>query len=275
MKAVSVIIPTYNRAALLKKAIDSVLGQTCRDFELIVVDDGSSDDTKAIVSGYKGRLRYVFQDNRGPSAARNRGIREAQANFIAFLDSDDWWRSDKLAIQLRAMQEHKDYLISHTQEIWYRHGELLNQKKKHAKSGGDIFKQSLALCAVSMSTAMVNRKLFDAVGVFDETLPCCEDYDFWLRVSARYQFFLVDEPLTLKDGGRPDQVSSRFARRMDQHRIYSMRKLLEGNGVRREQRCLLIEELGRRCSIYGQGCIKYGRNEEGEQYLRLAQEYRK
>lgn len=273
MKNISVIIPTYNRAFFLKKAIDSVLFQTYQDFELIVVDDGSNDGTGNIISQYKDEIKYIYQENKGPASARNRGIEEAQGNFIAFLDSDDRWRSDKLEIQFKAMQDNPDCLISHTQEIWYKNGKVLNQKEKHKKYSGFIFDRCIKMCAVGMSTMMVRRGIFKEVGLFDDSLPCCEDYDFWLRVSTKFPFLLIDEPLTLKDGGRLDQVSFIYAQGMDRFRIYSIKKLLEENVLSKEERRMAIEELKRKCKIYGEGCIKHAKKEEGESYLKLVSKF--
>ena len=125
-----------------------------------------------------------------------------------------------------------------------------------------------------MSTAMIRRELFDKVGLFDEGLPCCEDYDFWLRVSAKFPFLLVDKPLTLKDGGRPDQVSSQYAQGMDKFRISSIKRLLDEDRLNGQQRKLAIEELEKKCQVYGEGCIKHGRREEGDFYLRIVGELR-
>jgi len=245
---ISIIIPTYNRTALLKKAIDSVLSQAYQDFELIVIDDVSQE---------------------GPAAARNRGIKKSTRPFIAFLDSDDWWDKDKLSVQLKEMQENPIYLVSHTQEIWYKDGRLLNQKKKHRKFHGYIFDKCLPLCVVSMSTAMIRRELFDRIGLFDESMACCEDYDFWLRTSVNHKFLLIDKSLTLKDGGRPDQVSSIYATGIDKFRIQSILKLLRSNDLTSGQRELATNELHKKCRIYGNGCLKHGRKEEGRYYLSL------
>ena len=266
---VSIIIPTYNRAGLLAKAINSVLFQTYRHFELIVVDDGSEDNTAEAVAAYGSDLVYIRQKNQGPAAARNTGIKAARYDLIAFLDSDDWFDRKKLADQLAFMERHPEYLISHTQEVWYRRGKLLNQKKKHTKSHGFIFAQSLKLCAVSMSTVIARRQLFEHVGFFDEELPCCEDYDFWLRVSIEHPFLLIDSPLTYKDGGRPDQVSHIYRIGMDKYRIKSIQKILNTN-LTNEQRRLAVQEFVNKCTIYGDGCIKYGRPDEGAKYHNLA-----
>ena len=126
---ISVIIPTFNRASLLKKAIESVLSQTYKDFELIVIDDGSSDETPSLISSYASSIKYIKQNNKGPAGARNVGIKNSSGEFVAFLDSDDWWDKEKLQIQIDKMRKNPKYLISHTKEVWYRNGRLLNQKK--------------------------------------------------------------------------------------------------------------------------------------------------
>ncbi|MCJ7602583.1 MAG: glycosyltransferase [Desulfobulbaceae bacterium] len=267
---ISVIIPTYNRREFLARAIDSVLNQSCRDFELIVVDDGSTDDTARCVAAYGEQVRSIHQENRGPAAARNTGIRAAEGELIAFLDSDDRFAPEKLAVQQAAMDARPEYLISHTDEIWYRRGKLLNQKKKHFRPHGFIFGECLKLCVVGMSTVMLRRELFERIGYFDEELPCCEDYDLWLRASGLFPFLKVDRPLTIKDGGRPDQVSVRYRAGMDKFRIQSILKVLGQQGLSDEQRILAGQELVRKCGIYGSGCVKHGRPEEGRYYAELA-----
>ena len=267
--AVSVIIPAYNRSRFLEKAVESVLDQRFSDYELIIVDDGSTDDTASVVKKYGNSIRYIRQENRGPSAARNRGIEASRGNLVAFLDSDDWWHRDKLSVQTAAMNSAPKFFISHTEEIWYRGGKLLNPKKKHRKLSGEIFQKSLKICMVSMSTVMVRRYLFDLVGLFDEDLPCCEDYDFWLRVAVSHRFLLIDRPLTYKEGGRNDQVSVIYRVGMDRFRIKSLVNLLRDSCLQREQEELAVAELKRKCRIYGNGCIKHGRREEGAYYLAL------
>jgi len=268
-KFVSIIIPTYNRGYCLQKAIDSVLSQTYHNFELIVVDDGSEDNTDKLVKNYGSDIVYIRQKNKGPAAARNRGVQAARYDLLAFLDSDDWFAENKLEVQLGAMLEKPAYLISHTQEIWYRNGRVLNQKTRHKKNSGDIFCQSLEICAVGMSTVMLHRKIFEHYGLFDEGYPCCEDYEFWLRVSAEQEFLLVDQPLTLKDGGRDDQVSSLYRVGMDKYRIQAIMKMLASGMLTEEQKEAAVAELRRKCTIYGTGCLKHGRVEEGRHYLNL------
>ncbi len=267
---VSVIIPTYNRERFVTKAVDSIFKQTYRKFEVIVVDDGSTDNTQELLAGYGEDIVCVRQKNRGPAAARNTGIKTARHDLIAFLDSDDWFDEKKLEIQTRAMGREPCFLISHTQEIWYRQGRLLNQKKKHHKSSGNIFARCLELCAVGMSTIMVRKELFDRIGLFDENFRCCEDYDLWLRASIGHKFLLIDRALTYKQGGREDQVSFCYRTGMDRFRIKSILKILESGEPNPDQTRLAKKELVKKCLIYGNGCIKHGRAEEGAYFLRIA-----
>ncbi len=275
---ISVIIPTWNRVGFLEKAIGSVLAQTRPCDELIVVDDGSSDGTADLVrtmAAIAGReIRYIFQENRGAAAARNRGIAAASGELLCFLDSDDWWDPAKLEVQEQCMQEHPGILISHTRETWFRGGRRVNQKKKHDPPGGRIFSRCLAMCVVGMSTVMARAEFFQVHGLFDESLVCCEDYDLWLRAAVHEEFLLVDRPLTFKDGGRPDQLSSRHRMGMDTFRIRSICRLLEQASLTPRQRDLALAELERKCEIYGRGCIRHGRREEGEAYLSLPERYR-
>jgi glycosyltransferase involved in cell wall biosynthesis len=274
---ISAIIPTYNRAAYLERAVGSVLAQRSPCGELIVIDDGSSDDTVALVerlaAGAAVPIRLVRQRNRGAAAARNAGIRAARGSLLAFLDSDDWWLPDKLAVQTAAMATRPEVLIAQTREIWFRRGQRVNQKKKHDPPDGDIFAASLAMCVVGMSTVMARAELFDRYGLFDESLPCCEDYDLWLRVGCREPFLLVPQALTGKEGGRPDQLSVIHRLGMDVFRIRSLCTLLDSDVLDPGQRHRAVAELARKCRIYGQGCIKHGRSEEGSRYLALAGPY--
>jgi glycosyltransferase involved in cell wall biosynthesis len=275
---VSVVIPTYNRALLLSRAIDSVFRQTLQCSELIVVDDGSTDNTYELLkiksSQKKIPIRVFTLENKGPGAARNFGVARAQNSLIAFLDSDDHWVKRKLEIQYRFLVGNPDYLISHTREKWLRRGVHLNQKKIHIPRQGEIFEHCLQLCAVGMSTVMMRKELFDRVGFFDETLPCCEDYDLWLRISCRYPFLLVDEPLTVKEGGREDQLSFQYRLGMDRMRIYGLRKLLDSDQLTESQHKATLQEFEKKVTIFGKGCIKHQKLEIGRHYLELISIYR-
>jgi hypothetical protein len=193
--------------------------------------------------------------------------------LIAFLDSDDHWRKDKLALQRDAMIAHPEYLISHTKEQWWRRGVHLNQKKKHLPRHGIIFDHCLQLCAVGMSTVMARKELFMEIGLFSADFPCCEDYDLWLRVSCRYPFLLINEPLTSKEGGRMDQVSCHYQVGMDKFRIQAIIRLLESGSLTGEQRDIALQALHQKCLIYGAGCVKHGKNSEGHDYLHVYKKY--
>ncbi|MDM8525768.1 glycosyltransferase [Desulfococcaceae bacterium HSG8] len=267
---ISVIIPTFNRGWIIQEAIDSVLSQTFRDFELIVVDDGSTDHTQDILGVYQEDIIIIRQDNRGVSAARNRGIASASGRLIAFLDSDDLWLPNKLSAQVEFFNSNPDALICQTEEIWIRNGLRVNPRKKHKKRSGMIFEPSLSLCLVSPSAVMIKPGLLDEIGDFDENLPACEDYDLWLRVSCRYPIFLIDTPLIIKRGGHEDQLSR--AAGLDRFRIQSVRKVIESGVLSEDQHEAAVKILGEKCRIYAGGCLKRGREEEAMYYIGIAEE---
>ena len=269
MATVSVVIPTQNRALFLKEAIDSVLDQDFEDFELIVIDDGSTDATHELLKSYP-QVCVVTQDHRGVSAARNAGIAKATGPFLAFLDSDDLWLPEKLMAQIAFFNRHPHAFICQTEETWIRNGVRVNPKARHNKPSGMIFERSLELCLVSPSAVMMRRSLFDEVGWFDETLPACEDYDLWLRIACRFPIYLIDTPLVIKRGGHKDQLSRQPG--LDRYRIYALVKILEAppkGGLSAMQREAAIETLSNKCAIYAQGCLKRGRIDEAHEYSTL------
>ncbi|MDX2446184.1 MAG: glycosyltransferase [Desulfobacterales bacterium] len=264
---VSVVIPTHNRGWVLKEAIESVLAQTFESFELIVVDDGSPDNTRALLDGYED-LVVLEQTNKGVSAARNRGIALAQGELIAFLDSDDLWLPEKLFAQVTFFQENPDALICQTQETWIRNGQRIYPKSRHMKQSGLFFERSLELCLVSPSAVMIKKRLFETVGMFDEDLPACEDYDLWLRINATIPIFLIDEALVIKRGGHADQLSSNAG--LDKYRIQSIKKLLDSGTLSHDQQEAALSVMQNKCQIYASGCRKRGKLEEMAYYLGLA-----
>lgn len=268
---VSVIIPTYNRGWVIKEAIDSVLAQDYTEFELIVVDDGSTDHTSDVLDSYRNDIKVLSQKNKGVSAARNRGIAEASGKFIAFLDSDDLWLSQKLSVQIEFFNQTPDALICQTEEVWVRNGLRVNPRKRHKKPSGMIFKPSLELCLVSPSAVMIQRNLLDRVGEFDENLPACEDYDLWLRISCRFPVHLIDAPLIIKRGGHDDQLSSRAG--LDKFRIKAIEKIIKSGLLSNDQHRAAVNTLKKKCAIYSAGCRKRGREEEAKYYKKLAETY--
>lgn len=267
---VSVIIPTYNRGWIIKESIDSVFSQTFNAYELIVVDDGSDDNTSEILDSYGNKLRIIRQANQGVSAARNRGIIASSGEFIALLDSDDLWLPEKLDRQMSFFRNNPDAVICQTQEIWMRNGKRVNPCKHHKKLSGMIFEPSLTLCLVSPSAVMFKRELMDMVGFFDESFPACEDYDLWLRVSLAYPVYLIDEALIIKRGGHSDQLSRNPM--LDKYRIKAIKKLLNQDILISEQRKAAVAKLKEKCLIYATGCKKRGRHQEADEYIRLADE---
>jgi glycosyltransferase involved in cell wall biosynthesis len=268
---VSVIIPVFNRSTLVREAVDSVLNQTFNDFELIVVDDGSTDGIHTVLQRYGDKLIYIKQDNKGVSAARNRGIAQAKGEFLAFLDSDDLWMPEKLSVQVEFFRKNQEYMICQTEEIWIRNGKRVNPKKRHKKPSGMIFEPSLSLCLVSPSAVMIKKELFQEVGLFDETFPACEDYDLWLRISYKHFVYLIDRPLIVKRGGHDDQLSKSPA--LDKYRIQSIKKLIESNVLAEDQLAAAKDKLVEKCMIFSNGCIKRNRRDEAVYYQELAESY--
>lgn len=235
-----------------------------------MVDDGSTDGTDALLEKNKG-LVIIHQENRGVSAARNRGVAASKGGLIAFLDSDDLWLPEKLSVQVAFFLENKDAEICQTQEIWIRSGKRINPKVRHLKESGNFFKRSLGLCLVSPSAVMIQKKLFERVGLFDETLPACEDYDIWLRIGAVYPIFLIDQPLTVKRGGHADQLSA--ASGLDKYRIQSLKKIIESGILDSEQQSATIEMLRKKAKLYASGCRKRGKLDEMAYYVNLSEKY--
>ncbi|MFT5657535.1 MAG: glycosyltransferase involved in cell wall biosynthesis [Gammaproteobacteria bacterium] len=223
---ISVVIPSYNRLDSLKRAIQSVLAQDSAVDEVIIVDDGSTDDTALYVSQHFPQLRLVSQANRGVSAARNAGIKLAQYDWIALLDSDDSWHPDKLSNIRKAQAQHPAIELFHSDEIWIRDGVRVNAMNKHKKTGGHIFMRCLPLCVISPSAVVLKRSLIASVGYFDESLPACEDYDLWLKICHQHPVHFIDQPLITKYGGHADQLSTQYWG-MDRFRIRALWHIIQ------------------------------------------------
>jgi len=242
---ISVVIPTYNRRQTIGRSIDSVLNQTLFPSEIIVVDDGSTDGTSDYIQSNFPSIKLLSQPNKGVSAARNMGIKSADANWIALLDSDDEWFSQKLEKQVLALSQNPDVKFCHTEEIWFRNGVHVNQMKKHQKYGGHIFGKCLDICRISPSSVLFHQSLLDDVGYFDKDLKVCEDYDLWLRITAKYPVLYIDEPLLKKYGGHEDQLS-KVKDGIESHRIKVLEKLIMQkftSGQKNAMLKMLIEKL--------------------------------
>ena len=272
---VSVVIPTYNRRVMVREAIDSVLAQTAAGFELIVVDDGSSDgtaeDLAQLGAEHAKTVRTEHTASRGPAAARNRGVAIASAPLVAFLDSDDLWAPEKLARHLEFMRENPGCAISQTDEIWIRNGRRVNPGMRHRKRGGDFFIESLRTCLVSPSAVLMRKELFDSIGGFDEDLSAAEDYDLWLRIQVEHETGLLDEALVTRRGGHPDQLSATTPA-IDRFRILALTKLLGGDSLSPERRSATTQVLIEKCRIYAAGLMRRGKIDAARRYERIAEQ---
>jgi glycosyltransferase involved in cell wall biosynthesis len=270
--AMAVVIPTYNRSRRLRRALASVMAQTRPPDEVVVVDDGSTEDTTGWIRDEFPLVVYIRQKHEGVSAARNRGVMECRSEWIAFLDSDDEWRPEKLERQARALANNPDYHLCHSNETWIRNGRRVNEGKRHAKSGGRIFRRCLPLCVISPSAAVVRRSLLEEMGGFDESLPVCEDYDLWLRICARHPVLFLEEPLIVKHGGHADQLSRRHWG-MDRYRIRAIEKVLSEGLLDPGDRRAAVHVLREKTAVYLRGARKRGKSDEVARYEAMLEKY--
>jgi glycosyltransferase involved in cell wall biosynthesis len=196
MTRFSVIIPVYNRACVVARAVESVLSQTCQDFEIVVVNDGSTDDTEGVLQPYRDRIHYIRQSNRGSAAARNHGIQECRGQYIAFLDSDDRWYPEKLARIQEAILAHSDagLLYSDYRSVTPKGRLVRVERCRHVV--GNAYGGLLLHCFVLTSTVVCKRECFDTVGFFHEPLRRVQDWDMWIRIARKYSFVHVPALLT-------------------------------------------------------------------------------
>ncbi|MCK4645474.1 MAG: glycosyltransferase [Candidatus Aminicenantes bacterium] len=275
---ISVIIPTYNRASFLKEAIQSVLNQDyfVRDasvpFEFLVIDDGSTDNTEEIVKSFRGKVKYHFKEHGGVSAARNLGLKLARGEYIAFLDSDDLWKEEKISIQMNFLSTFSKARICYTEEIWIRRGVFVNPKKIHRKYSGWIFDRVLPLCLLSLSSALFRKDVFEKIGKFDEELPACEDYDFGIRLAQKYPIYLLPKPLIIKRGGHSDQLSGKYWG-MDRFRIKALEKAIH-LPLTPHQEKLVRQEIVKKCRILVQGFKKRKKISEAQKYSLILDKYK-
>ncbi len=268
MPRTTVVIPSFERPLELKTAVLSVLAQTDRDFELVIVFDGPQAESEGALGSCQSdpRLSVVTQAHAGVSAARNLGIRRARGEWIAFLDDDDLWHPTKLARQL-SWTTAQGYLASQCEEIWIRRGRRVNPMQKHEKPSGWIFPHCVDLCAISPSAALLHRSVFDAIGCFDPDLPACEDYDLWLRLALYYPVGCLRESLITKFGGHASQLSARHPA-MDRFRVRALEKILEDPELEKfpHWRQKALQGLRDRCKLLAHGAQKRGLAEEYADY---------
>ncbi|MAX08173.1 MAG: glycosyl transferase [Gammaproteobacteria bacterium] len=272
-ESISVIIPTYNRAYCLSRAIDSVLAQSHPVEKICVIDDGSTDDTQQLLQSNYPQIHYIRQENKGVSAARNKGIRKIKSQWIAFLDSDDEWLPQKIEKQLFELTRQPMYKLIHCDEVWIRNGVRVNAMNKHKKSGGDIFESCLPLCVISPSASIIQRELLLEVGLFNESLPACEDYDLWLRICSSHPVLYVNEKLLRKYGGHEDQLSRQHWG-MDRFRVDALDRIIREGVLQSDQAKAAREILINKCQILINGADKRGNQALVDKYQALLSMYR-
>ena len=266
---IDVIIPTFNRASVLPRAIASVIEQSFQNFQLYIIDDGSTDETRSVVEKYlqNKKVHYLHQTNQGVSSARNLGIKNSSSEWICFLDSDDEWLPQKLAIQNAFSEVNPQFNFIHSNEIWIRNGIRVNAKAKFDKGPHDLFKRSLELCLISPSTVMLKRELIHKHNYFDESFEVCEDYDLWLKILVTEDIGFISENLIKKYGGHEDQLSTKHPA-MDFWRVRSMIKLFSTleHGRKREQ---LQKEIEKKSLLLMRGFEKHQQYEKKNELLNL------
>ena len=272
-ESISVIIPTYNRAYCLSRAIDSVLAQSHPVEKICVIDDGSTDDTQQLLQSNYPQIHYIRQENKGVSAARNKGIRKIKSQWIAFLDSDDEWLPQKIEKQLFELTRQPMYKLIHCDEVWIRNGVRVNAMNKHKKSGGDISESCLPLCVISPSASIIQRELLLEVGLFNESLPACEDYDLWLRICSSHPVLYVNEKLLRKYGGHEDQLSRQHWG-MDRFRVDALDRIIREGVLQSDQAKAAREILINKCQILINGADKRGNQALVDKYQALLSMYR-
>ena len=252
---ISVIIPTFNRKKTIGRAIQSVKNQSLSPFEILIIDDGSKDGTEEWVKEKFQNIKYIYQNNQGVSSARNIGIENAYGDWVAFLDSDDEWLPNKLNEQVKAIGLNPEMKFFHTNEIWIRNGIRVNQMKKHKKYGGYIFEKCLDICRVSPSSVLIQKAVFNDIGIFDESLSVCEDYDLWLRITSKYPVVFLDIPLIYKYGGHADQLS-KVNDGIESYRIQSLEKIIKSVSLSNEQKVMAVNALINKMKIFSKGLEK-------------------
>lgn len=269
---VSAVIPTHNRLHLLRRALYSVQAQTLPPLETIVIDDGSTDRSHESLATEFPNVQWIRQSNHGVSHARNQGIKHAKGEWIALLDSDDAWHPSKLEEQNQFLQQNLGLLFCHTDEAWMRRGKSVSHPAYLNKSNQDIFLKSLARCIICPSSVVLHRKIFKALGHFDEELPVCEDYDLWLRILLQFKTGYLNQKLVTKYGGHSDQLSTSHWG-MDRFRVQSLENLLTQSKLEREFVPLILKTLIQKLEILCKGFTKRGKFLEAEKLTRSIKIY--
>ena len=273
----SVIIPTFNRADIIGRAIGSVIRQDFKDFDLWVIDDGSIDHTYEIIEQlklkYQKEINYLKIKNQGVSAARNYGVSNCQGKWIAFLDSDDEWKPNKLSLQASFITRHPHINLVHGEEIWMKDNLRINPKKKHQKCGGRIFLKCLPLCLISPSAVTLNRELFEQMEGFDRDFPVCEDYDLWLKITSLFDVGFIEEPIVIKYGGHTDQLSFKY-KAMDFWRVLALNRIYQIRQLSKIEKKAVCEQIISKGIILLNGYKKYANMDNYDRVFKIVEKAR-
>ena len=274
---VSVIIPVYNRFELAKEAVSSVLGQTFRNLELIIVDDGSTDMTPILATYFRDdtRVKYIRINHSGmPGFVRNKGVETAKGKYLAFLDSDDLWMDSKLKKQVDFLEKNSAIKVVHTREAWVRNGKTISQAGFNHRRFGDIFSDALEKCIIGPSTVLIEITLYRELRGFRDDLEIAEDYELWLRLANSNSIGYIDEALITKRAGHVGQLSEKYGQ-IEIFRIRGLQKLVEQSFFNLKNQKNAELELAKKCRIYAAGCRKRNKIEEAEIHESLAAKYSK
>lgn len=268
MPRVSVIIPSYNCASFIPETLESVFAQTYRDLEIILVDDGSTDDTPAVVAPYLDRITYIRQKNGGLPAARNTGIRAAKGEFIALLDADDSWMADKLERQLPRFADAEVGIVYSDFSVRYADGRfqpsyLVNRP---LASEGYVLENYIRSRFLFPSTMVIRQKCLEEFGLFDEEMLACEDIELFARICSRWKIARIDAPLMIRYEGTHNITSN--SRKINQYTILALQKVLARQpDLPRSTRKVIEKELGQQHWWYGYAAFKDGDMRQARRHL--------
>jgi glycosyltransferase involved in cell wall biosynthesis len=269
---VAVIIPCYNAARYLARALDSVFAQTYHDYCVYVIDDGSNDDTAAVLQSYAGRIISLKQEHSGQSKARNHGIRLSESPYVAFLDADDEWLPEKLERQVTVLREAPSKGMIYSDCFTSGNGRSAGSyfERIGTPTGGRVFERFLKTCPVYTPTVIVRRECLLDVGLFDETLPAGEDYNLWLRIAAHWEVEVIPEVLAIRHV-TPGSLSRTTSRELVASNVITVfEKLLETcpDLTPQERRALQVA-IGWRYCAYGSYLLARGESRRSrEQFLK-------
>jgi glycosyltransferase involved in cell wall biosynthesis len=270
---VTVIIPVLNRPTLLHRTLASVSEQSAPPLETLVIDDGSHPPLNPSNYSQYPNLKFFRNEiTEGVASARNKGIQQAQGDWIALLDSDDEWELLKLEKQLTFLRKFPEFRVVHTEERWIRNRNEVIPPAYLDKSNHLLWERSLKHCLICPSSVLIHRSVFETVGLFDESLTVCEDYDFWLRLLLEEEIGLVDEKLVIKHGGHEDQLSTNTWG-MDRFRVMALQKIVNNPLLSDNRKVKAIEMLQEKCCILSQGAEKREKFEEAQKYKNLSVQY--